>query len=50
MNDKRFFDTNLRVYLYSQDEPDKQSIAKNFGNEERIPERSIILVDELLVR
>jgi len=28
MNDKRFFDTNIVVYLYSQDEPDKQSIAK----------------------
>jgi len=26
MNDKRFFDTNIVVYLYSQDEPDKQSI------------------------
>ncbi|RKZ71139.1 MAG: hypothetical protein DRR19_32760 [Candidatus Parabeggiatoa sp. nov. 1] len=29
MNDKRFFDSNIVVYLYSQDEPDKQSIAKN---------------------
>jgi len=29
MNGKCFFDTNIMVYLYSQDEPDKQSIAKN---------------------
>ena len=37
MNDKRFFDTNLVVYLYSQDEPDKQSIAKNlFKNHQPI--------------
>ena len=28
MNDKCFFDTNMLVYLYSQDEPDKQAIAK----------------------
>ncbi|RKZ73660.1 MAG: DNA-binding protein [Gammaproteobacteria bacterium] len=37
MNDKRFFDTNTVVYLYSQDEPDKQSIAKNlFKNNQPI--------------
>ena len=37
MNDKRFFDTNIVVYLYSQDEPDKQSIAKNlFKNNQPI--------------
>lgn len=28
MNDKYFFDSNIIVYLYSEDEPDKQSIAK----------------------
>jgi len=28
MSDKEFFDTNIFVYLYSEDEPDKQSIAK----------------------
>ncbi len=28
MNDKDFFDSNIIVYLYSEDEPDKQSIAK----------------------
>jgi predicted nucleic acid-binding protein len=27
MNDKCFFDTNMLVYLYSQDEPDKQHLA-----------------------
>lgn len=37
MNDKRFFDTNIVVYLYSQDEPDKQSIAKDlFKNNQPI--------------
>jgi len=37
MNDKRFFDTNIVVYLYSKDEPDKQSIAKNlFKNNQPI--------------
>ena len=37
MNDKRFFDSNIVVYLYSQDEPDKQSIAKNlFRNNQPI--------------
>jgi len=37
MNDKRFFDTNIVVYLYSQDEPEKQSIAKNlFKNNQPI--------------
>jgi predicted nucleic acid-binding protein len=29
MNDKSFFDTNIIVYAYSHDEPDKQLIAKN---------------------
>ena len=29
MNGRCFFDTNIIVYLYSQDEPDKQYIAKN---------------------
>ncbi len=28
MSDKCFFDTNLLVYLYSQDEPDKQHLVK----------------------
>lgn len=28
MNDKDFFDTNTIIYLYSEDEPDKQSVAK----------------------
>jgi predicted nucleic acid-binding protein len=37
MIDKRFFDTNIVVYLYSQDEPDKQSIAKDlFKNNQPI--------------
>jgi len=37
MNDKCFFDTNIAVYLYSQDEPDKQSIAKDlFKNNQPI--------------
>ncbi|OQY54626.1 MAG: DNA-binding protein [Candidatus Parabeggiatoa sp. nov. 2] len=37
MNDKRFFDSNIVVYLYSQDEPDKQSIAKKlFRNNQPI--------------
>jgi predicted nucleic acid-binding protein len=43
MNDKRFFDTNLLVYLYSQDEPDKQSIAKNlFKNNQAIISTQIL--------
>jgi len=29
MNDKCFFDTNIVVYLYSQDETNKQSIARS---------------------
>jgi predicted nucleic acid-binding protein len=29
VNDKSFFDTNILVYAYSHDEPDKQFIAKN---------------------
>ena len=29
MNDKGFLDTNIVVYAYSHDEPDKQLIAKN---------------------
>jgi len=28
MNDKDFFDSNIIVYLYSEDEQDKQSVAK----------------------
>ena len=29
MNDSVFFDTNIFVYLYSEDEPEKQSVALN---------------------
>jgi predicted nucleic acid-binding protein len=29
VNDKDFFDTNIVVYAYSHDEPEKQVIAKN---------------------
>jgi predicted nucleic acid-binding protein len=36
MNDKIFFDTNLLIYLYSEDEPEKQSkllnLVKNHEN------------------
>jgi predicted nucleic acid-binding protein len=42
MNDKRFFDTNIVVYLSSKDEPDKQSIAKNlFKNNQPIIKRRV---------
>jgi len=29
VNDKDFFDTNIVVYAYSHDEPEKQVIARN---------------------
>ena len=29
MNDKHFIDTNILVYCYSNDEPDKRDLAQN---------------------
>lgn len=48
MRDKAFFDTNVVLYLYSVDEPEKQSTSLRTVNDCRQPVISTQVINELI--
>ena len=48
MNDKNFFDTNVIVYLYSEDEKRKKNISQKIVNTCALPTISSQVVNELI--